>query len=232
MFASATGRNLYLPRVRQLNPCQPLGLKCPTLSQWQEWTLLVRFLQVEEVCYCQSVHCIIYLYQHPHSTPEAVSWSLFCWISKSPKGVYCQLRMPSDPCKWQWKTCGYREMVVYPQEGSESWKLRWSSITWKFNLARPFVGEVSSSASLVSWRGHFQRRSAETFWPYPEPKDILIDIESKYPTKRQTNPSLGERSWDNWRRDSVKADEINSYKEVRSSFEGGFRIVRTKNEAK
>ena len=54
----------------------------------------------------------------------------------------------------------------------------------------------------------------------------------KYPTKRETNPSLGERSWDNWRRESVKADEINSYKEVRSSFEGGFRIVRTKNEAK
>ena len=43
MFASATGRNLYLPRVRQPNPCQPLGLKCPTLSQWQEWTLLVQF---------------------------------------------------------------------------------------------------------------------------------------------------------------------------------------------
>ena len=85
--------------------------------------------------------------------------------------------MPSDPCKWQRKTCGYKEMVVYPQEGSRSWKLHWSSITWKFNLAWPFGVEVSSCASLVSWRGHFQRRSAKTFWPYPEPEDILIDIE-------------------------------------------------------
>ena len=85
--------------------------------------------------------------------------------------------MPSDPCKWQWKTCGYRKMVVYPQEGSQCLKLHWSSMTWKFNLARPFGGEISSSASLVSWRGHFQRRSAETFWPYPEPEDILIDID-------------------------------------------------------
>ena len=43
MFASATGRNLYLPSMWQLQPCQPLGLKCPTLLQWQEWTLLVQF---------------------------------------------------------------------------------------------------------------------------------------------------------------------------------------------
>ena len=44
----------------------------------------------------------------------------------------------------------------------------------------------------------------------------------KYPSKREISPSLGERSWDNWRKERVKADETNSYKEVRSSFEGGF----------
>ena len=102
------------------------------------------------------LHCIIYLYQHPRSTPEVVSWSLVCWISKSPKGVYCQVRMPSDPYKWQWKTCGYRQLVVYPQEGSQSWKLHWSSITWKFNLAQPCGGRFLRAPHWYHEEGTFK----------------------------------------------------------------------------
>ena len=147
MFASATGRNLYLPRVRQLNPCQPLGLKCPTLSQWQEWTLLVQFtpgwrsLSLPK----RTLHYL----PVPAST-RAVHLKLCRDLSSAQFQRALKDLLPGEdalwPCKWQRKTCGYREMVVYPQEGSRSWKLHWNSITWKFNLAWPFGGEVSSNA--------------------------------------------------------------------------------------
>ena len=124
----------YLEKPISLPPwdnCSPANLKGWNVRPFRSdrsvlcWSSL---LQDEEGWYCQRVHCIIYLYQHPQYTWSCCWTSLVCWISKSAKGVYCQVRMPSDPCKWQWENVrGYREMVVYPQEGSQSCKLRWSS---------------------------------------------------------------------------------------------------------
>ena len=129
MFASATWKNLSV--CLAWDNCSPANLKGWNVRPFRSdrsvlcWSSL---LQDEEGWYCQRVHCIIYLYQHPQYTWSCCWTSLVCWISKSAKGVYCQVRMPSDPCKWQWENVrGYREMVVYPEEGSQSCKLRWSS---------------------------------------------------------------------------------------------------------
>ena len=161
MFASAIWKNLSV--CLAWDNCSPANLKGWNVRPFRSdrsvlcWSSL---LQDEEGRYCQRVYCIIYLYQHPQYTWSCCWTSLVCWISKSAKGVYCQMRMPSDPCTRQWENIrGYREVVVYPQEGSQSCKLRWSS--GKFNLAR-----------APWWEGFFEcligimkRRSAEAFWP-------------------------------------------------------------------
>ena len=166
MFASATWKNLSF--CLGWDNCSPANLKGWNVRPFRSdrsvlvWSSL---LQDEEGWYCQRVYCIIYLYQHPQYTWSYCWTSRVCWISKSAKGVYCQVRMPSDPCKWQWETfvAGYWEMVVYPQEGSQSCKLRWSSeYKGEVNLARAPLCEGFFFECLI---GIMKRRSTEAFWP-------------------------------------------------------------------